>query len=153
TVVDQVRPWLMPRSTFAANTHVQDGAHINRNGTGSAISQPATSTFLRLAPSESPPARELVIALLTPKATMNDSTAERADSPSSSTAIAGRMLRSMPIMAPTQPLTRTRRANWPRFSRMPRRIEAGGAATDQPDAAPPRLTRRTSSIPGGRAMG
>ena len=47
TVVDQVRPWLMPSSTFAATTHAQLGAQISSSGTGSPISQPATSTGLR----------------------------------------------------------------------------------------------------------
>ena len=47
TVVDQVRPWLMPSSTFAAMTHPQLGAQISSSGTGSATSQPATSTGLR----------------------------------------------------------------------------------------------------------
>ena len=40
TVVDQVRPWLMPSSTFAATTHAQLGAQISSSGTGSPISQP-----------------------------------------------------------------------------------------------------------------
>ena len=35
TVVDQVRPWLMPRSALAASTQFQSGAHISMNGTGS----------------------------------------------------------------------------------------------------------------------
>ena len=43
TVVDQVRPWLTPSSTFAASTQFHDGAHINRNGTGIATSQPASN--------------------------------------------------------------------------------------------------------------
>ena len=36
TVVDQVRPWFTPRSTLATMTQPHVGAHINRNGTGSA---------------------------------------------------------------------------------------------------------------------
>ena len=47
TVVDHVSPWLTPSSTLAAITHAQLGAHINSNGTGSPISQPATRTGLR----------------------------------------------------------------------------------------------------------
>ncbi len=47
TVVDHVRPWLTPSSALATSTHDQDGAHINRNGTGTAASQPATRTCLR----------------------------------------------------------------------------------------------------------
>ena len=47
TVVDQVRPWLMPSSTFAATTQPQVGAQISSSGTGRATSQPATRTGLR----------------------------------------------------------------------------------------------------------
>ena len=47
TVVDQVRPWLTPRSTLAATTHHHVGAQISSSGTGTATSQPATSTGLR----------------------------------------------------------------------------------------------------------
>ena len=57
TVVDQVSPWLAPRSTFAASTHVHVGAHMSRNGTGIATSQPATRTVFRPAASEYRPAR------------------------------------------------------------------------------------------------
>ena len=34
TVVDQVRPWLTPRSTFAKRIQSQLGAHISMKGTG-----------------------------------------------------------------------------------------------------------------------
>ena len=47
TVVDQVRPWLMPSSTFATMTQPQVGAQISSSGTGTATSQPATRTGLR----------------------------------------------------------------------------------------------------------
>ena len=47
TVVDQVRPWLMPSRTFAATTQPQVGAQISSSGTGRATSQPATRTGLR----------------------------------------------------------------------------------------------------------
>jgi hypothetical protein len=47
TVVDQVRPWLTPSTTFAATTQPQVGAQMSRRGTGSASTQPATSTGLR----------------------------------------------------------------------------------------------------------
>jgi hypothetical protein len=57
TVVDQVRPWLMPRRTFAARTQFQLGACISMNGTGTPTIQPATSTRLRPTRSESRPAR------------------------------------------------------------------------------------------------
>ena len=57
TVVDQVSPWLTPSSAFAIRIQVQLGAHISRNGTGNAISQPATSTRLRPCTSDQPPAK------------------------------------------------------------------------------------------------
>ena len=34
TVVDQVRPWLMPSRTLAATTHPQSGAQISMAGMG-----------------------------------------------------------------------------------------------------------------------
>jgi hypothetical protein len=57
TVVDHVRPWLMPSSTLAARIHRHDGAHISANGTGAAIAQPTSSTRLRPIASDSRPAR------------------------------------------------------------------------------------------------
>ena len=57
TVVDQVSPWLTPSSTLATRTQLQLGAHISRNGTGAATSQPATRTCLRPTRSERRPAR------------------------------------------------------------------------------------------------
>ena len=57
TVVDQVRPWLTPSSTFATSTQLQLGAHISRNGTGTATSQPADEMCLRPKRSERRPAR------------------------------------------------------------------------------------------------
>ena len=70
TVVDQVSPWLTPSSTLAATTHHQVGAQISIAGTGSATSQPATSTGLRPKRSDRVPAKKLVTALTSPKATM-----------------------------------------------------------------------------------
>ena len=55
TVVDQVSPWLIPSRTFATSTQFQVGAHISRNGTGTATSQPATAC-LRPIRSENRPA-------------------------------------------------------------------------------------------------
>ena len=46
TVVDQVSPWLTPRSALAMSTQFQFGAHMSRKGTGAATSQPPTSTLL-----------------------------------------------------------------------------------------------------------
>ena len=57
TVVDQVRPWLMPSRTFANTTQPHDGAQISRKGTGSATSHPATSTGLRPNRSDRVPAK------------------------------------------------------------------------------------------------
>ncbi|OHE86656.1 MAG: hypothetical protein A2579_03560 [Lysobacterales bacterium RIFOXYD1_FULL_69_11] len=57
TVVDHVRPWLTPSNALAASTQFQSGAHISRNGTGIATSQPATSTCLRPKRSDRRPAR------------------------------------------------------------------------------------------------
>jgi hypothetical protein len=57
TVVDQVRPWLTPSSAFAPSTQSQSGAHISKNGTGTATSQPPTSTALRPKVSDRRPAK------------------------------------------------------------------------------------------------
>jgi len=57
TVVDQVSPWLTPSSTLAASTQLQSGPHMSMKGTGTATSQPATSTGLRPKRSEQRPAR------------------------------------------------------------------------------------------------
>ena len=56
TVVDHVRPWLTPSRRFANRIQFQLGAHIRRNGTGTATSHPATSTCLRPRRSDSRPA-------------------------------------------------------------------------------------------------
>ena len=47
TVIDQAKPWLMPRRALAAMTHFQLGAHIIMNGTGRPMSQPRMRTRLR----------------------------------------------------------------------------------------------------------
>ena len=47
TVVDQVRPWLMPRITLAATIQPQEGPKISISGTGRAMTQPTTRTGLR----------------------------------------------------------------------------------------------------------
>ena len=56
TVVDHVSPWLMPSNAFATSTHDHVGAHIRRNGTGTATSQPAIRMCLRPMRSENRPA-------------------------------------------------------------------------------------------------
>jgi hypothetical protein len=72
----------------------------------------------------------LVSALVTPNTAMKDRIAAFAASWNSCSAMAGRMLRSSPTMAPTKALTSTSSANWPRFSRRPRR--RGALAMGQP---------------------
>jgi hypothetical protein len=70
TVVDQHRPWLMPSRTLAAMIQLQVGAQMISRGTGSPRSQPTTRTGLRPKRSARVPARKLVAALVSPKATM-----------------------------------------------------------------------------------
>lgn len=120
-VVDHVSPWLTPSSTFANTTQPHDGAQMSRSGTGTPTSQPATSTGLRPKRSESVPAKKLVIAFVTPNATMNVSVAVRAVRPNTSSARSGRIVRSWPIIPPTSALTATRSENCARFSRRPSR--------------------------------
>src|SRR5438105_3228089 len=43
TVIDHVRPWLIPSSAFATTTQAQLGATPTSTGTGSAITHPAIS--------------------------------------------------------------------------------------------------------------
>ena len=50
TVVDQVRPWLIPSNTLAATTQPQVGAQISSSGTGRATSQPADQDGLAAVP-------------------------------------------------------------------------------------------------------
>src|SRR5688572_22939458 len=109
----------MPRSTLAKITHPQLGAHITRKGTGTANSQPATSTRFR--PHRSPrwPATPFVSALTTPKVAMNESAALRDASPNSCSASSGSTVRSSPTIAPTNALTRTSSQNCRQFSRRP----------------------------------
>ena len=57
TVVDQVSPWLTPRSTFAATTQPQLGAQISSSGTGTATAHPPISTGRRPNRSDQVPAR------------------------------------------------------------------------------------------------
>jgi len=56
TVVDQVSPWLMPRSALATIIQPQLGAHINNKGTGMAMAQPISSKGRRPILSERVPA-------------------------------------------------------------------------------------------------
>ena len=60
----------MPSSTLAATIQPQAGRQVISSGTGSADSQPATSSRLAADRSASAPAARLVSALAAPKATM-----------------------------------------------------------------------------------
>jgi hypothetical protein len=111
TVVDQVIPWLRPSKTLAAMTQPQLGAQINRNGMGTAASQPATRIGLRPIRSVRAPVTRLVRALVTPKATRKVVVAVTAASPNVRVASSGRIVRSCPTMPPTRAFTPTRRLN------------------------------------------
>ena len=122
-VVDQVSPWLTPSRTFAKTTHSHVGAKIRMSGTGTPMSQPATSTGLRPYRSDSAPAARFVAAFVNPKAMRNVSADATPVSPKTSTARSGRTVRSCPTIAPTSPLIATSNANWPAFARRPSRNE------------------------------
>ena len=124
TVVDQVRPWLMPSRTLANTTQPQVGAQMRIRGTGIAISHPARSTGLRPYRSDRVPAKKLVTALTRPKAAMNESPPTRAVSPNTRWASSGTTVRSWPRVAPTRALTATSSMNWPRLVRIPSRNSA-----------------------------
>src|SRR5579871_457700 len=122
TVVDQHRPWLIPRRIFARTTQPHDGAKKINAGSGSAKSQPATSTFFR--PQRSPirPAKRLAIALTRPKLAIKERIAARDARPNSRSASKGKITRSIPTVAPTKALMRTKRENCSQLARRPRRI-------------------------------
>ena len=130
TVVDQVRPWLMPRRTLARITQPQVGAQMSRIGTGKPISQPAISTGLRPARSERVPATKFITALLRPKATMKVNAVVSAVNPNTFVARSGRTVRSWPIIPPTSALMPTRSVNCARFARSPRRTAGLGRAAE-----------------------
>ena len=96
---------------MAKITHPHVGAHINSNGTGRPISQPAISTGLRPKRSDRVPAKKLVPAFTMPNAAMNVSVEENAVRPNSSSASSGRTVRSWPIIPPTRALTPTSSRN------------------------------------------
>ena len=159
TVVDQVRPWLMPSRTLAAMIQPQLGAQISRSGTGTPMSQPATRTGLRPMRSVRAPAARLVSALVAPKAMMKLVVAVNAVSPKVRVAISGSTVRSWPTMPPTSALTPTRRLNWARFWRSPNRGAVGAVtgsvaslmravlrSTQAQSSGPPTITE-TSSRP------
>ena len=93
-----------------------------------ATSQPATSTCLRPKRSAKRPAQ-----IVRERLGHTEHDDEREDRRAggemeSCSAIAGRMLRSMPTMAPTNALTTTSSENCAAFSRKPSRMTAGRSA-------------------------
>jgi threonine synthase len=103
----------------ATTTNHQEGARPISNGTGSAKSQPATSSRRRPRRSASSPAARFVIAFAAPKATTKARIAALERSPKSSFPTSGNTLRSSPTMPPTSAFSPTSRANWPAFARRP----------------------------------
>ena len=71
-------PWLIPSSTLATMIQPQLGPKASRNGTGTPTSHPATRIGLRPRRSDRVPAKKLVAAFTTPKATMKVSAAVKA---------------------------------------------------------------------------
>src|SRR6266705_3154647 len=127
----------MPRKMLARITQPQFGAQISSNGTGNAANQPATRTGLRPKRSDSGPATTLVRALVTPKATMKVRAAVTAVRWNTCVASSDSSVRSCPTMPPTSALTPTRRLNWARLARSPRRSPGGRSGPG----------RRTRSVP------
>src|SRR5262249_32171919 len=131
TVVDQVKPWFRPSRTLAATTQAQLGAQIRRSGTGRPTSQPVTRTGLPPHRAARPPAGGLAKAFVTPNAKRNVRMLTALSIPKTFDASSGTTVRSWPTMPPTRALTATRRANWPAFSRRPRRIGRRSAPVDR----------------------
>src|SRR4030095_8330769 len=121
TVMDQQSAWFIPNKTFATSNQNHRFAKMMRIGTGSPISQPRTSTFLRPTPSEIRAANRLQMALVTPKLTMKETIAVFEVKPNSFSPMRGTTVRSSPTIIPTKTLMTTRRENWLKFSRSPRR--------------------------------
>ena len=116
TVMDQARPWLIPKNTLAIMIHPQEGAQININGTGIANSHPDTSIRRRVTLWERLPAKRLVTALARPKVAINETMADLEVMPNSASARPGRTEGSMPIIPPTKRFTVTSKANWRQLS-------------------------------------
>ncbi|MBA3425768.1 MAG: hypothetical protein H0U04_14765 [Rubrobacter sp.] len=89
TVVDQVRPWLIPSSRFAAMTHPHVGAHINNNGTGTPTTHPMMRTRLGPKRSASRPATRLLGAFVRPNVTRKADVASPEAIPNSRSARSG----------------------------------------------------------------
>src|SRR6266850_2079471 len=134
----------MPRSTFAAITQLQAGAHINRKGTGSPAIHPATSSGFRPARSDQRPAATFVTAFTTPKLTMKDRIAAFDAKPNSRSASSGKTARSRPTIPPTNALTTTSSENWRQLRPNPsaRPASAGEASGREVSGANPGGIRR-----------
>ena len=101
----------MPSSTLAATIHPQFGAMISISGTGTANSQPASSTGLRPYRSEKAPANQLVIALVIPNATTYVKVNVYRSARRRRSASSGSTVCSWPTIPPTRALTATSSAN------------------------------------------
>ena len=121
TVADQHSPWLIPSRMFAARIHDQDSAPINTKGTGMPTSQPVTSTFFLPMRSASLPANKLLIAFASPNVMRKETIAACDVMSNSRSPMRGRTDRSIPTIAPTNALIRTRRENCGRLGRIPSR--------------------------------
>lgn len=122
TVIDQHSAWLTPRRMLAMSNQNQWSAKMMMKGTGSPITHPSTSIFLRPTVSETRAANRLQMAFVTPKLTMKETMAVLETSPNSFSPISGTTVLSNPTIIPTKTLMRTSRENCPRFSWRPNRI-------------------------------
>ena len=112
TVMDQASPWLTPNNRLAAMIQPQAGAQIDDSGTGMPIIQPAMAIRMRLRVNRwaKGPTSRLEAAYARPKVAMKETTAVLEVMPNSASARPGRMVRSMPIIPPTNMLVATNRA-------------------------------------------
>lgn len=70
TVIDQQKPWLMPRRTFATTIQPQDGAQRIMNGMGRATNQPQIRTRRRPTRSDRRPETKFIAPFTIPNDTM-----------------------------------------------------------------------------------
>ena len=110
TVMDQASPWLTLNNRLAAMIQPQAGAQINDSGTGMPIIQPAMRMRRRVNRWARGPTSRLEAAYARPKVAMKETTAVLEVMPNSASAWPGRMVRSMPIIPPTNMLVATNRA-------------------------------------------
>ena len=113
----------------------QEGASPIRSGTGSATSQPATSSRLRPRRSASAPAARLVNALAAPKATTKARIAEVERRPKSCLPTSGSTLRSRPTIAADERVQADEQAELASVRAQPQPDRVGHAiASTLPDA-------------------